>query len=181
MPTTSFFRMVTEGGVVRRTSSTKPVLNDDNKRARVEHCKMFINLERHIFNDMYDVVHIDEKWFYITKAQRQYYLTINEELPQQNVRNKRYITKVMFLCAVAHLHWDTHCNQYIDGKIGIWPFTTEEEAKRSSRNRPAGTKYTKAMDSVGKEEYHEFLTQKVVPAIKEKWPECHKHMHIRIQ
>ncbi|KAE9221942.1 hypothetical protein PF002_g15424 [Phytophthora fragariae] len=45
---------------------------------------------RHFFDPMYDVVHLDEKWFYKKKF----------------VQSKRHIKKVMFLCAVARPRGD---------------------------------------------------------------------------
>ena len=57
-----------------------------------------------------------------------------------------------------------------DGKLGIWPFITVEQAKRSSRNRPAGTPVTKAKTLVTNVEYRQFIIEKLLPAMKEKWP-----------
>ncbi|GMF46044.1 unnamed protein product [Phytophthora fragariaefolia] len=87
---------------------------------------------------MYDVVHIDEKWFYIKKiGQRVYLLTGNEDVPLENppvqfVQSKRHIMKVMFLCAVARPHGDW------DGKIGLWPVVERYIAQKTSVNSPAG-------------------------------------------
>jgi hypothetical protein len=56
-----------------------------------------------------------------------------------------------------------------DGKIGMWPFIKQVEAQRDSVNRPAGTIETKCV-TVTKAVYREFMIEKVIPAIKEKWP-----------
>ncbi|ETN02702.1 hypothetical protein PPTG_15459 [Phytophthora nicotianae INRA-310] len=66
------------------------------------------------FDAMHDVVQIDEKGFYVKKiGQHVYVLTgkdgcPSEEPPVQAVQSKRYITKVMFVCAVARPRggWD---------------------------------------------------------------------------
>ena len=85
-----------------------------------------------------DTIHIDEKWFYMTKINNRYILVVGEEPPKRTVANKHSIRNVMFLCAQARpreladgSHWD--------GKIGIWPIGDWEPAKKSSKNRPAGT------------------------------------------
>ncbi|KAG8069617.1 hypothetical protein GUJ93_ZPchr0006g43129 [Zizania palustris] len=68
-----------------------------------------------------------------------------------------------------------------DGKIGMFPFIFKEPALRSSRNRERGTMVTKAMTSVTKEVSRNFLVNKVLPAIKEKWPAEERGVPIYIQ
>ena len=87
----------------------------------------------------------------------------------------------MFLAAVVRPRWDLHRKSYFDGKIGIWPFVTKEEAKRNSRNRPAGTMVTKVMDSITTVQIREFLVEKVLVSIREKWPTGSIAKRIRIQ
>ncbi|PNY02245.1 hypothetical protein L195_g025550 [Trifolium pratense] len=76
----------------------------------------------------------------------------------------------MFLVALARPRFDAQRNVIFDGKIGVFPFVTEEYAKRSSVNRSAGTLETKPITSVTKEIVRSYLIDKVLPAIKEKWP-----------
>ena len=45
----------------------------------------------------------------------------------------------MFLAAVARPRFDANGNVVFDGKLGIWPFTYQEAAKRKSKHREAGT------------------------------------------
>jgi hypothetical protein len=52
--------------------------------------------------------------------------------------------------------------------------------KCQSRNRPRGTLETKPI-SVTKEVYKKFILEKVLPAIEEKWPQCHRNMAIKLQ
>ncbi|WOG94390.1 hypothetical protein DCAR_0313685 [Daucus carota subsp. sativus] len=94
----------------------------------------------------------------------------DEEEPHRTCKSKNFITKVMFLAATARPRFDDEGKVLFDGKIEIFPFVTKEPAKRSSRNRPAGTLETKAITSVKRENVREFLTQKVLPAVREKWP-----------
>jgi len=76
----------------------------------------------------------------------------------------------MFLCATARPRYDDDGNMTFDGKIGIWAFTFQEEAKRDSPNRLKGTLITKAMTSVTRDVIRIFMLTKVLPAIKAKWP-----------
>ena len=95
--------------------------------------------------------------------------TPEENLPDRQVKSKLFIPKIMFLCAVARPRHDRHDNSFFDGKIGIWPFVKQVAAKRSSRNRPAGTTELKPI-TVTKEVYREYLISKVYPAIRAKFP-----------
>ncbi|KAH9153421.1 hypothetical protein AeRB84_004326, partial [Aphanomyces euteiches] len=79
-------------------------------------------------DDMMDVVHIDEKWFFMTKLKTNYYLAPDEEPPHRTERSKQHITKVMFMVAVARPRWDEATQTWFDGKIGVWPFVIEVPA-----------------------------------------------------
>ena len=88
---------------------------------------------------------------------------------EQCIKSKLHITKVRFLCAIAHPHFNPCANSWWDGKLGIWPIGDWEPAKRGSKNRPKGTLVWKNK-VVTKEVYHELLISKLLPAIVEKWP-----------
>jgi hypothetical protein len=60
-----------------------------------------------------------------------------------------------------------------DGKIGIRPFVHQVAAQRSSINRPAGTSETKSLP-VTKQSFADMILNKVLPLIKEKWPDGNK-------
>lgn len=117
----------------------------------------------------------------MTQNARRYYLAPGEEDPQRKTKSKRFGTKVMFLAAVARPRWDTCRNRRFDGKLGIWLFTTIENARKSSRNRPAGTAVTKVMTSVTNVQYRNFHIEKLLPVIKEKWPRTLTNPVIKIQ
>ena len=155
------------GGWEKKDGSNA-ILAQSNRR--LEFAKSFVNPRTQRFDNMYDYVHIDEKWFYMTKINTNYYLVPGETPPHRTCKSKRYITKVMFMCAVARPRWDSHAHRHFDGKIGIWPFTFEEPAKRSSKNRPAGTLETKCITSINRVEMTKMMVEKVIPAIKQKWP-----------
>ena len=53
-------------------------------------------------------------------------------------------------------------------------------AQRNSRHRPAGTMEMKPI-TVTREVYQQFICEKVIPAIRDKWPLCHRSDPIKIQ
>lgn len=94
-----------------------------------------------------------------------------QDIPLRQCKSKRYIIKVMFLCAVARPRFDKNGQCTFDGKIGCWPFVERVEAKRDSVNRPKGTLETKPMN-VTKAIYTDYILNKVISAIIAKWPHC---------
>ncbi|XP_057521752.1 uncharacterized protein LOC130801850 [Amaranthus tricolor] len=63
---------------------------------------------------------------------------------------------------------------------GIWPFITQEPAKRSSKNRKRGEMETKPIQSITKEHIREMLITNVLPTIRAKWPaELSKRIYIQ--
>ncbi|GJV31379.1 hypothetical protein Tco_1391779 [Tanacetum coccineum] len=125
------------------------------------------------FQDMFNVIHIDEKWFYMSKPSKRYYIVPGEEEPLRTCKSKMFLTKVMFLAAVARLWFDTSGNEFFLGKIGIFPLTTLEPAKRLSKNRVTGTLEIKPILSVTKDVTKSWLIQKVLPAIRARWLQGH--------
>ena len=81
-----------------------------------------------MFQNMFNHIHIDEKWFYMTNTSEKYYLVADELPPHCTAKSKHFIEKVMFLAAVARPGWDPHQNQWFDGKIGIFPLTYKQAA-----------------------------------------------------
>lgn len=133
------------------------------------------------FKDMYNVVHIDEKWFDLTKKKETHYLVDGEEEPHRTCKSKNFVGEIMFIAVMARPRFDEEGNIKFSGKIDIFLFITKEPAKRSSVNRPAGTLETKAMTSVTRETVKSFLIHKIVPAMKAKWPREDVNKLITIQ
>ena len=125
--------------------------------------------ENGLYRNLYDEVHIDEKWFYVTSANQRVILAGNEPDLHYTTRHKSHIEKVMFLCAVARPRYDYHTRHVWDGKIGIWPVGRIVPAARNSRNRPAGTPVWKN-ENMDRARYTSMLVDLVFPAIKEKFP-----------
>ncbi|KAJ0017708.1 hypothetical protein Pint_10049 [Pistacia integerrima] len=49
---------------------------------------------------MENIIHVDEKWFYMTKQSEKYYLLADEDKPLRTCKSKTLINKVMFRAAV---------------------------------------------------------------------------------
>ncbi|KAI9128224.1 hypothetical protein K1719_001217 [Acacia pycnantha] len=100
-----------KANVIRRhTSMLKPFLTNENMVARLRFC--LSTLEDHsipnspTFKSMLNIIHIEEKWFYMTKKKENYYLGASVEDPHRTCKNNNFITKVMFLVALARPRFD---------------------------------------------------------------------------
>nr|GEV06564.1 zinc finger, CCHC-type [Tanacetum cinerariifolium] len=80
----------------------------------------------------------------MSKPTKRYYLLPGKEEPLSTCKLKKFITKVMFLAAVARPRFDMSGNEIFSGMIGIFAFTTLGPAKRS-----------------------------VLPTVRAKWPQGH--------
>lgn len=103
------------------------------------------------FKSMQHIVHIYEKWSYLTKEIERYYIVEGEEVVHRTCKSKRFITKVMFMCAVARPLYNVDWQVLFDGKIGVFPFTKQVATMRKSKNRPRGTFETNPIESITRE------------------------------
>lgn len=146
---------IKQGKLRPHTNAIKSQLSEENKIARMKWSLSQLRVDTHLdkmfYNSMHNVVHIDEKWFYMTKASDRYYLLPNEIEPYRSIQSKRFINKVMFMCAVSRPQFASNGKLLFDGKYGIFPFTTQVPAQRNSKNRARGTVETKPINSVNKE------------------------------
>ena len=174
-----------EGIIKRVSNSIKPYLTDKNKKDMLKWCVSMLgpNSIPHdpVFRGLFDYLFIDEKWYYITRKSFRYYTVPGEEQPTRTCKNKNYIPKIMILTVIARPRFDSDGHCTFDGKIGCFPFVTYEPARRSSVNRPAGTIVMKPIESVTKEVIRDFMIEKVLPAIRAKWPREDAHKPIFIQ
>ncbi|XP_042035354.1 uncharacterized protein LOC121781723 [Salvia splendens] len=175
-----------KGNKIRpHTNVIKPALTDVNKISRMRWSLSHIQLTMYegklLYHAMHNIVHIDEKWFYMTKASDRYYMLPDEDEPYRSCKSKRFITKVMFMCAVSRPMFGSDGQPIFDGKIGIFPFTQQVPAKRKLKNRSRGTLETKSIPSVNKEAMRECLLNQaskhsitnhaqIIPINKAKWP-----------
>ncbi|KAG3121701.1 hypothetical protein PI124_g1010 [Phytophthora idaei] len=90
-----------DGLLHRVTDRIKPSLTDANRIARLQFALNHLNESTMKFDEGYDVVHVDGKWFNEDKDGRAYLLLGGEEPPPCDRKSKRFILKTMFLAAVA--------------------------------------------------------------------------------
>jgi hypothetical protein len=102
------------------SSDIKPSLTEENKYKQFEFCLSFIDKRSMVvtrsehdwqYSTMYADVHVDEKWFFLTKAQRRYILASWEQAPRRSTHHKGDVEKVMFLNAQARPRHYTAKNQ----------------------------------------------------------------------
>ena len=91
----------------KHNNRLKPFLTDENKLHRIQyvldHIDQHTSSRRQVYIDMFDRIHLDEKWFYLTRDGEAYILAKGEEPPHRTVKHKNHIIKVMLLCAMAHI------------------------------------------------------------------------------
>ncbi|KAM0828901.1 hypothetical protein ACQ4PT_067230 [Festuca glaucescens] len=139
---TTLQRRLKEKEFRRCTNEVKPSLMPENIKQRLEYCLR--NLEpaslavEPTFKAAFNVVHIDEKWFFRTKKNQKVYLTPGEEPPHRETKNKGHIQKIIFLSAMARPTYDRDGNCTFDGKIGVWPYVEWVQAQKRSKNRLRG-------------------------------------------
>lgn len=147
-------RWVKEGAIRHHSNAIKPEITEKNKFQRLNYSLNALeqdsNANQIKFSSMHNVVHIDEKWFYMTREIERVYKTPGEDDPYRACKSKRFIPKVMFMCAVSRPIFNCDGQVLFDGKIGLFPFTTREPATRNSKNRVRGTMVTKPIDSITK-------------------------------
>ena len=77
------------------TSAIKPNLTAANKLLRLRFTVESLELDRILnkirFRNMHNTIHIDEKWFYITKGAQRFYLALGEQEPHRTCKNKKFI------------------------------------------------------------------------------------------
>jgi hypothetical protein len=97
VPYSTLQRRFQWGDEIRRhTSTLKPALKPENKIARLKFCTSMVDKTTTTdaepsFLTMQNIVHIDEKWFDMTKRKRTYYLYREEEDPVRTI-HKHCIT-----------------------------------------------------------------------------------------
>jgi hypothetical protein len=103
----------------------------------------------------------------------------DKTVPHRTCQNKGHKMKVMFLTAVAQPQYNEDGICIFDGKIGMFPLVDYIPAQQASRNHAQGVIVTTPAFSVTKNKYQEFMVNKVIPAIKDKWPDCNRNIVIQ--
>ncbi|KAL6568026.1 hypothetical protein OROHE_003710 [Orobanche hederae] len=139
------------------TNAIKSHLTPENMLTRLQFSiqALYVDIPLKLvkFKSMHHIVPIDEKWFNLSRTSEKYYLSLDEEDPYRSCKSKRFITKVMFLCAVS---------RPIYGEDGSSPKKEQKQGSRHLRNQTNGF--------ITKEVTKRCLIDKVIPAIKAKWP-----------
>lgn len=108
-----------------------------------------LEAESEIFQEMFNTVQVDEKWFYLTKIKKKLYLLSEKIVPHGTIQSKRFIAQDMFFTAIARPRWDPHRKTFFDGKIGIRPCIEKVPARRSSNNCKRETLVRKPYENIG--------------------------------
>ena len=166
--------------MVRHSSPLKPALNETHKMDRLLYALSIRDTDKPgSFQCCYDMVHVDEKWFYLTSDNEVYILAAGEEPPVRKTRHKSFITKVMFLSAQARPRMVN--GKMWDGKIGIWPIGYVGQAARRSKNRDKGSPVW-INENIDRDTYRRYLIDQVLPAILAKFPVAYlERKGVRIQ
>lgn len=171
VPRSTLHRWAQHMKVMRRARFIKPKLTIKHKHDRMAFVISRVDgsttASRHtLFGHHYDIVHVDEKWFYLMSDGSHVLLAPNEELPAApSVQHKSHIPKAMFVALSAR----PQPERRFDGKVGIFSCTELVAAKRKSKNFAAGD--LKEVDvPVTAEYYREVMEEKILPAIMEHMP-----------
>ncbi|CAM9133340.1 unnamed protein product, partial [Discosporangium mesarthrocarpum] len=178
IPLSSSWRLCKRVGGRKHKRWVKPVLSDKQKCDRVGFALSHMHRKggaRVVVDDMYDWVHVDE------------YVVLRDEGREGNLpaprrghpqppraQNKQFITKVMFLAAVARTRMISD-GVWFDGKIRIWPMAGTVVAMHRSKNRKSGNMMLKPA-TINAERYKELTIDKVIPQSRR---ECLDHQVTR--
>lgn len=111
-------RRVAGGEVKAVTTAAKPLVSAHNMEQRHDFCLSFIDPVTLHFNDVFDVIYVDEKQFATLQVGQRCYLSQRETRLSIAVINKRFVPKVMFFTAVARPRW-IECGVHFDDKLVI--------------------------------------------------------------
>ncbi|XP_021771687.1 uncharacterized protein LOC110735806 [Chenopodium quinoa] len=132
-------RLRKKGRLRTHTNTNHPALTDNHKIARLKWVLSHINPipaeGDPTFIDMQQVIHIDEKWFYLKPETMTLYLFLKEEDPYRAQQSKRFKVKDMFMGMIGKLMYDEYKNLLHDGKYGLFPFFKYEMDKKRQKQR----------------------------------------------
>lgn len=170
----TIYRWIKRGIIKPHSNSMKPRLTNAQKITRL-HWVMSLSVPKTLtkklrFQNLCNLVHIDEKWFYMSQVTQKYYLLDGEEDPYRCIQSKNHIPKMMFIGGIARPVLGGQGEILWDGKLGIFPFVEKRAAIRSSINREKGTIETKAIQKITRPVIREMLLTQMIPRIKAKWP-----------
>ena len=125
--------------IKKHTNAIKPTLNYNNKLHRLSFALSKLQYDEHTdsfkFKSHNNIVHIDEKHFYLTRESQTYYLAPGEVEPHRECQSERFIPKIMFMCAIANPIFLTNGDVFFDGKIGLWPFNYSRACQKELKEQ----------------------------------------------
>ena len=139
-----------------------------------------IDLPNKMFIPFNNLIHIDEKWFYMNQISRKIYQSPTEKEPISIFKNKSFIRKVMFLVAVEKPRQDHGRKVLLDGKLGCWTLTKVVPCSSNRKNRKKGTMVMKEITSVDKTLINNIFIRELLPSIVEKFPKDRKEINIQL-
>ena len=112
------FNLIKQGMIKKKTIHLKPALTDKQKKERLNFCLQQIDLPNQCFSSFHNLIHIDEKWFFMKKDHLSIYSLPDDPELNRKATNKRYIDKVMFLISMCLPRYDHKRNKQFNGKLG---------------------------------------------------------------
>ncbi|RHZ25696.1 hypothetical protein DYB31_014448 [Aphanomyces astaci] len=95
--------------VISNIPHERELWSENEVEERMKFALSFVK-KNHVFDDMHDVVHVDEKWFFLTKNKGKFYVYDDETLPHRQSKSKRFITNNVPLCCCAAPCTKTCCS-----------------------------------------------------------------------
>lgn len=139
VPKSTLHRCIQGGQLQSHINAKKPFLTEENKLKWLAFVLNQLISETlphsHVFKDFSCTVHVDEKWFEMSKQSLRVYKTKRQREPHRTTKSKAHILKLMHLCAVGRHIFGPEGQVIWDGKVGTWPLTNQVPAQKSSKNR----------------------------------------------
>ena len=164
------FNLIKQEVIKKKNSHLKPSLTDKQKKERLNFFLQQIDLPNQCFSFFNNLIHIDEKWFFMKKDHLSIYSLPDEPEINRKEINKLYIEKVMFLVAVCLPRYGHKRNKQFNGNLGFWDLTEEVPEQRTTKNRPKGTLLLRPIISVNKKFLKQLIINNLLPAISENFP-----------
>lgn len=89
----TLWNFLKRGDIKRHSNTFTPLLIDANKISRLQWALSHIDKYTLRFNSMHDVVHLDEKWFYLSEATGTFYLSEDAPLPRYRPNRSAFYQK----------------------------------------------------------------------------------------
>jgi len=179
--------MIKDGDLQVKKGHVKPYLTQRHFDTRLQFCLDQIDPSSlqgtrsgPRYRDMYDTVHVDEKWFNMKRIHRKVLCAPGEEVENTFTKHKSHIEKIMFIAAVGRPQFVEETGEWWDGKIGMWPCGHWGVYPRGGSVHKKGEE--KWIDeSVDAAKYRQLMLDDILPAVLAKHPHVALGKTVRIQ